>query len=40
MNLLAEYKNGNYVVRLFDDGTKELVTEDDKFIAAFPIVLI
>ena len=36
MNLLAEYKNGNYVVRLFDDGTKELVTEDDKFIARFP----
>lgn len=36
MELLAQYKNGNYVVKLYDDGTKELVTEGDNFIASFP----
>lgn len=36
MELLEEYKNGNYVVKLYNDGTKELITEDDSFIASFP----
>ena len=36
MELLSEYKNGNYIVKLWDDGTKELVTDDNDFIAEFP----
>jgi len=36
MELLSEYKNGNYVVKLYGDGTKELFTDDDEFIAEFP----
>lgn len=36
MELLAQYRNGNYDVKLYEDGTKELVTEDDSFIASFP----
>ena len=35
-NLLAHYKNGNYVVRLFSDGTKIRVTLDDDFDSVFP----
>lgn len=34
--LLARYKNGNYVVRLYDDGTKIKRTFDDEFRAEFP----
>lgn len=34
--LLASYLNGNYVVRLYEDGTKIKDTNDDKFIASFP----
>lgn len=36
MELLQEYKNGNYTVKIYSDGTKELVTDDDEFIADFP----
>lgn len=36
MELLQEYKNGNYTVKIYSDGTKELVTEGDEFIADFP----
>lgn len=36
MELLAKYKNGNYEVTLYDDGTKELFSEDDEFYADFP----
>ncbi len=34
--LLNEYKNGNYTVRLYDDGTKEKFTDGDFFKAEFP----
>lgn len=34
--LLASYKNGNYFVRLYEDGTKIKDTNEDKFIASFP----
>lgn len=34
--LLASYWNGNYFVRLYDDGTKIKDTNEDKFIASFP----
>lgn len=36
MELLQEYKNGNYTVKIYSDGTKELVTDDDEFVADFP----
>lgn len=36
MKLLYKYKNGNYNVTLFSDGTKIRETNDDKFIADFP----
>lgn len=36
MELLQEYKNGNYTVKIYSDGTKELYTEDDVFDAVFP----
>jgi hypothetical protein len=36
MNLLGEYKNGNYRVEIFDDGTKIRETNDDSFISVFP----
>ncbi|MBQ8218347.1 MAG: hypothetical protein IJZ79_03485 [Bacilli bacterium] len=35
MSLLARYKNGNYVVRLYDDGTKTKRNNLDSFIPAF-----
>ncbi len=35
MKLLGKYKNGNYTVKIFDDGTKIRETEDDEFIPAF-----
>lgn len=34
--LLIQYKNGNCIVRLFEDGTKERMTIDDEFHPAFP----
>lgn len=34
--LLAKYKNGNYTVRLYDDGTKMKSTLYDEFQADFP----
>lgn len=34
--ILSKYKNGNYEVTLYSDGTKEKVTEDDNFISEFP----
>jgi hypothetical protein len=34
--LIAVYQNGNYVVKLYSDGTKEKITNEDSFIAAFP----
>ena len=34
--LLRKYKNGNYTVFLYTDGTKEKVTEQDDFKAEFP----
>jgi|688.fasta_scaffold102098_4 hypothetical protein len=36
MKLLHEYKNGNYNVKLFDEGTKIRETNEDKFISSFP----
>lgn len=33
--LLAQYQNGNYMVYLFDDGTKVRETDGDDFIPAF-----
>jgi hypothetical protein len=33
--LLAQYQNGNYMVYMFDDGTKVRETEEDDFIPAF-----
>ena len=34
--LLACYLNGNYRVKIYDDGTKVKETPEDKFIATFP----
>ena len=36
LKLLSEYKNGNYTVKIYDDGTKIRETEDDVFNAEFP----
>lgn len=36
MKLLGKYKNGNYNVVIFDNGTKARITKDNKFIAKFP----
>lgn len=35
-NILHEYKNGNYKVRIYEDGSKIRFTLDDEFISAFP----
>ena len=35
LKLLEVYKNGNYLVKIFSDGTKIRETEDDKFIPSF-----
>lgn len=35
MKLLGVYKNGNYSVKLFDDGTKVRETEENEFIPSF-----
>ncbi|MBQ7408431.1 MAG: radical SAM protein [Clostridia bacterium] len=34
--VICTYVNGNYTVTLYSDGTKQKVTNEDKFIAAFP----
>ena len=34
--LLKQYKNGNYYVRIFSDGTKERFSLEDEFKAEFP----
>jgi len=34
--LLYEYKNGNYTVRLYSDGTKIRTTMEDDFVPSFP----
>ena len=36
MELLGSYKNGNYNVSIYDDGTKIRETEDDFFVSEFP----
>lgn len=36
MKLLYAYKNGNYNVKIYEDGTKIRMTEDDYFKAEFP----
>lgn len=36
VRLLAEYRNGNYDVEIYSDGTKIKTTEDDYFDADFP----
>ena len=36
MKKLGTYKNGNYIVTMFDDGTKIRQTKYDDFIPAFP----
>jgi hypothetical protein len=36
MNILHGYKNGNYSVRIFEDGTKERVTYNSEFLPEFP----
>lgn len=36
MKLLNVYKNGNYKILLFDDGTKIRKTNDSKFMSKFP----
>ena len=35
MKLLGKYKNGNYNVKIYDDGTKIRETEEDDFIPSF-----
>lgn len=36
MRILGMYKNGNYKVKIYNDGTKIRETDDNEFIAAFP----
>ena len=36
MRLLGEYQNGNYTVKIYNDGTKIRETNDDVFVASFP----
>jgi len=36
MKRIGSYKNGNYVVHMFDDGTKIRANSLDFFSAAFP----
>ncbi len=36
VKLLGEYQNGNYTVKIFEDGTKIRETDGDMFIPAFP----
>lgn len=36
MELIGQYRNGNYTVRLYDDGTKVRETSENSFIPEFP----
>lgn len=36
MKLIGQYENGNYNVRIFEDGTKIRTTEEENFISVFP----
>lgn len=36
MGLLGKYKNGNYTVAIYNDGTKIRETNEDEFISSFP----
>jgi len=36
IKLLQSYTNGNYIVKIYSDGTKIRITEEDKFIPEFP----
>jgi len=36
MKKLGEYKNGNYITKIYDDGTRIRQTECDEFIPEFP----
>jgi hypothetical protein len=36
MRLLHKYKNGNYTVKIYEDGTKIRITPDDEFRPEFP----
>ena len=36
MNILGMYRNGNYKVKIYKDGTKIRETDDNEFIATFP----
>lgn len=36
MKLLYQYKNGNYIVKIYDDGTKVRYSNDDDFKPNFP----
>lgn len=36
MNVIADYKNGNFRTVLYDDGTKIRETEDDEFLPEYP----
>lgn len=35
MNIIGRYRNGNYIVALYSDGTKVRETKEDEFIPAF-----
>lgn len=35
MGIIGKYKNGNYTVKIYDNGTKVRETEEDEFIPAF-----
>ena len=36
MDLIGEYINGNYTVKIYEDGTKIRETKEDEFISSFP----
>jgi len=36
MKMLGKYINGNYTIKIYEDGTKIRETEDDVFISSFP----
>lgn len=36
-NILAKYRNGNSIVTIYEDGTREIETEDNEFIFDFPM---
>lgn len=36
MKLIGKYLNGNYEVKMYDDGTKVRITQEDEFVSSFP----